>query len=150
DEPAPGSCRSLKRVICGGESLPSKMVNQVFDTLQVDFHHSYGPTETSIAATEWTCRRGEKQSNAPIGKPLGNAQIHILDAMMRPMPRGAPGELYIGGICVGRGYLNRAELTAEKFLPNPFSADPGARFYRTGDLARYRPDGTIEFCGRLD
>jgi amino acid adenylation domain-containing protein len=143
-------CRSLRRVICGGESLSIETVNDFFDKLSAEFHHSYGPTETSIAATEWTCRREGNYSMAPIGRPLGNTQVYILEAMMQPAPLGVPGELYIGGTCVGRGYLNRADLTAERFVPDLFSTEPGARFYKTGDIARYLPDGNITFCGRLD
>jgi amino acid adenylation domain-containing protein len=150
DESRRGTCRSLKRVICGGESLSIETAYQFFDKLDAEFHHSYGPTETSIAATEWTCRRESKRQIAPIGKPLGNIQVYILDALMQPGPVGVRGELYIGGICVGRGYLNHADLTAERFAPDLFSVDPGARFYKTGDLARHLPDGEIEFCGRLD
>jgi nonribosomal peptide synthetase DhbF len=150
DEPGLEVCRSLKRVICGGESLSIEAVNHFFERFDAEFHHSYGPTETSIAATEWTCRRESKHLIAPIGKPLGNIQVYILDAAMQPAPIGSPGELYIGGICVGRGYLNRPDLTAERFVPDPFGNDPGGRFYRTGDLARYLSGGDIEFCGRVD
>ena len=146
----PGTCWSLKRVICGGESIPIETVNHFFDKLNAELHHSYGPTETSIAATEWTCERDSKHLIAPIGKPLGNIRVYILATRMQPAPMGIPGELYIGGICVGRGYLNHADLTAERFVPDSFSTDPGMRFYKTGDLARYLPDGNIEFCGRLD
>jgi amino acid adenylation domain-containing protein len=142
--------RSLKRVICGGESLSIETANHFFDKSDAEFHHSYGPTETSIAATEWTCQRESKHLVAPIGKPLGNIQVYILDTMMQPAPIGVPGELYIGGVCVGRGYLNHADLTAERFAPDLFSIDPGARFYKTGDLARYLTGGEVEFCGRLD
>ncbi|MBS1213529.1 MAG: non-ribosomal peptide synthetase, partial [Proteobacteria bacterium] len=86
----------------------------------------------------------------PIGRPIANTQIHILDKWGQPTPIGVPGELHIGGVSVGRGYLNRPELTAEKFIPDPFATAPDARLYKTGDLARWRDDGTIEYLGRLD
>ena len=100
--------------------------------------------------TYWACERGSNRWTIPIGRPIANTQIYILDSHMQPVPIGVPGELYIGGDGLARGYLNRPELTAEKFVPNPFSNDPGARLYRTGDRARYRPDGNIEFLGRVD
>ena len=86
----------------------------------------------------------------PIGRPIANTEIYILDRYLKPVPVGVPGELYIGGAGLARGYLNRPELTEEKFIGHPFSADPAARLYKTGDLARYRSDGNIEYLGRLD
>jgi long-subunit acyl-CoA synthetase (AMP-forming) len=86
----------------------------------------------------------------PIGKPIANTHIHVLDELMEPTPKGIPGEIYIGGAGLARGYLGHAELTAQRFVPNPFSPVPGERLYRTGDLARYRPDGSLEFLGRID
>jgi non-ribosomal peptide synthetase component F/acyl carrier protein len=144
---------TLRRVICGGESLPMEMVEQFFARLgDTELHHSYGPTETSIAATEWTCTLdGERSLRvAPIGRPLANTETYVLDAGLRPVPVGVTGELFIGGEALGRGYLHRPHLTAEKFIPHSFSARPGARLYRTGDKVRYRPDGNIEFIGRVD
>jgi amino acid adenylation domain-containing protein len=116
--------------------------------------NAYGPTETTITATvyEIATRSGDNTANqrVPIGRPLANRAIYILDQHRHPVPIGVHGHLHIGGVSLARGYLNRPELTAEKFIPDPFSAEPGARMYKTGDLARYRPDGNIEFLGRAD
>jgi amino acid adenylation domain-containing protein/FkbM family methyltransferase len=151
NEPQLQASRSLKRVICGGESLSQETLRRFYARLaSVELHHSYGPTETSIAATEWTSAPDAAWPVAPIGKPLANTQIYVLDAAMRPTPLGIPGELYIGGVAVGRGYLRRPELTAERFVPHLFSDEAGARLYRTGDLVRYLPDGNVEFLGRTD
>src|SRR5205823_1301215 len=113
-------------------------------------HHSYGPTETAIAASEAVCPRQGLERVMPIGRPLANTRLYILDEAMEPVPLGVTGELYIGGYGVGRGYLNRPALTAERFVPDPFSREAGERLYRTGDLARYLPDGEVEFRGRAD
>jgi amino acid adenylation domain-containing protein len=112
------------------------------------FLNVYGPTETTIAATVAKCAAGEQKPS--IGRPIANTQIYILDRHLQPVPVGVPGELHIGGIGLARGYLNRPELTAEKFIPHPFSDEPSARLYKTGDLARYLPDGNIDFLGRID
>src|SRR5205823_9914424 len=107
----------------------------------------YGPTEDTTYSTF-----ALRSSNGPatIGRPIANTQVYILDSRLHPVPVGVPGELCIGGDGLARGYLNHPELTAEKFVPDPFSSRPGARLYKTGDLARYFPDGNIEFIGRLD
>jgi surfactin family lipopeptide synthetase A len=110
----------------------------------------YGPTEAAVHVTFWACERESRLRTVPIGRPIANTQIHILDRHLQPTPIGVPGELHIGGIGLARGYHNRAELTAEKFIPDPFRSVPGARLYKTGDLARYLPDGAIEYLGRLD
>ena len=139
---------SLRRVICGGDVLPADLERKFFTSLTAELYNFYGPTEASIGATLWRCDAGTSdRANVPIGRPIANTRVYILDAHLEPVPIGIPGELYIGGDGVARGYLNRSELTAEHFLANPFA--PG-RLYRTGDLARYRGDGAIEFLGRCD
>jgi amino acid adenylation domain-containing protein len=141
---------SLRRVFCGGEALPIALQERSFALLDAELHNLYGPTETAIDGAFWKCRPGSRGITVPIGRPIGNTQIYLLSEDMRPVPMGVAGELYIGGGGVARGYLRRADLTAERFVPDPFSAKTGARFYKTGDLARYHPVGAIEFLGRLD
>jgi amino acid adenylation domain-containing protein len=144
-------CRNLIRVLCGGETLPASLARRFYERLpDTDLHNLYGPTETAIDATAWNCRYGIAGSSVPIGRPIANARIYILDSYHKPAPIGVAGEIYIGGVQVGRGYLNRAELTTERFLPDPFGREPGARIYRTGDLGRWLPGGNIEFIGRND
>jgi amino acid adenylation domain-containing protein len=148
-------CNSLKRVVCGGEELPVELQERLFGTLQdVELQNTYGPTEASIDVTCWVCRpeNGSRSNRerVPIGRPIANTQIYILDSHLQPVPVGVPGELHIAGVGLARGYLNRPDFTAEKFIPKPFSNEPGARLYKTGDLARYLLDGNIEFLGRLD
>ncbi|WP_375515431.1 amino acid adenylation domain-containing protein [uncultured Nostoc sp.] len=146
------NCRFLRHITCGGEALPSELIERFFAQLSLDnvFHNCYGPTEASIDATFWTCQRGTNYTIAPIGRPITNAEIYILDENLQPVPVGESGELHIGGIGLARGYLNRPELTTEKFIFNPFSSEVGARLYKTGDLARFLPDSNIEFLGRID
>jgi amino acid adenylation domain-containing protein len=144
-------CRSLKRVICSGEALPCQLQQRFFERLGAELHNLYGPTEAAVDVAYWQCERdSDPRRIVPIGRPVANTRLYILDRRGQPVPVGVAGELHIGGVQVARGYLNRPELTAEKFIPDPFSSDPKARLYRTGDLARYRPDGAIEFLGRLD
>jgi acyl carrier protein len=114
----------------------------------VSLWNLYGPTETTVWSTIYKVTWGK--GPVPIGRPIGNTQTYLLDAHLQPIPAGVPGELHIGGVGLARGYLNRPELTAEAFIPNPFSTRRGARLYRTGDVARCLPDGHIEFLGRLD
>lgn len=143
-------CRSLRDVICSGEALPADLRDRFFAQLDARLHNLYGPTEAAVDVTFWQCRRGDRSTIVPIGRPVANTQIYILDRLMQPVPVGIPAELYIGGVQVARGYLNRPELTAERFVPDPFRDEPGARLYKTGDLARYHPDGNIEYLGRSD
>ncbi|MEW6737627.1 MAG: amino acid adenylation domain-containing protein, partial [Acidobacteriota bacterium] len=119
---------------------------------EISLHNAYGSTETTITTTIFESNADSVSAGlaVPIGQPIGNTQVYILDRRMHPVPIGIAGELHIGGNGLARGYLNRAELTAEKFIPNPFSTEPGSRLYRSGDLARFLPDGNIEFIGRID
>ena len=144
------TCKCLKRITCGGETLSLELQERFFSKLDAELHNLYGPTEASIDVTWWACKRGSGQRVVPIGRPIANTQIYVLDSHLQPVPIGVAGELYIAGVSLARGYLNRADLTAEKFIPHPFSNEPGARLYKTGDLARYLPDGAIEFLGRAD
>jgi amino acid adenylation domain-containing protein len=144
------TCDSLRHVICGGEALSVDLVERFFARLNAELHNQYGPTEASIDATFRTCQRGSDHLLVPIGRPIDNTQVYVLAERLEPAPIGVPGELYIGGVGLARGYLNRPELTAERFIPNPFSQQPGARLYKTGDLVRYRTDGNIDYLGRLD
>jgi amino acid adenylation domain-containing protein len=138
--------------VIGGENLTAEVIAfwEKFapDTVLIN---EYGPTETVVGCCVYRVPRGAHTAGViPIGRPIANTQLYILDEDRQPVAVGTPGELYIGGAGVARGYLNRPDLTAERFLPDPFSATPGARLYKTGDLARYLPDGTIECLGRLD
>jgi amino acid adenylation domain-containing protein len=143
-------CGSLRRVICSGEALSVELEERFFARLEAELHNLYGPTEAAIDVTYWACERGQKRRTVPIGRPISNLQIYILDSYKNPVPVGVLGELHIGGVGLARGYLNRTELTAEKFVSNPFCKETGARLYTTGDLARYGADGVIEYVGRID
>ncbi|PRG06999.1 non-ribosomal peptide synthetase [Burkholderia ambifaria] len=143
-------CTSLRRVVCSGEALPYDLQQRCLARLDVRLFNLYGPTEAAVDVTAWECRRDDPHRIVPIGRPIANTRVYIVDAQLQPVPIGVAGELLIGGTPVGRGYHGEPELSAEKFIADPFSADPHARLYRTGDLARYRPDGNIEFLGRID
>jgi amino acid adenylation domain-containing protein len=138
-------CETLK-ILCGGEVLSRELADQLLQRGGAVWN-LYGPTETTIWST--ACRV-EVGGNVHIGRPIANTTVYILDRQLEPLPVGVPGELYIGGDGLARGYLNRPELTAERFISDPFSTDPGARLYRTGDVARYLPFGDIEYLGRSD
>ena len=142
-------CALLKQVICGGEALPPDLERRFHARLSAGLHNLYGPTEAAVEVTYWTCR-GEARGSVPIGRPVANTQIRLLDRDLAPVPAGVPGELHIGGVQLARGYLGRPELTAERFIPDPFAGEPGARLYKTGDLARYLAGGEIDFLRRLD
>jgi amino acid adenylation domain-containing protein len=138
--------RDLK-ILCGGEALSRELATALLGT-SGSLWNLYGPTETTIWSTVHEVRDGA--GPVPIGRPIANTQLYVLDRHGQPTPVGVPGELHIGGDGVARGYLKRPELTAARFLPDPFCGQAGARMYRTGDLARYRPDGTLEYLGRMD
>ncbi len=141
-------CASLRRVIASGEALPVALSNRFFDRLPgVELHNLYGPTEAAVDVTYHACLPGEDR--VPIGLPVANTRIHLVDAEGLEVPVGVAGELCIGGVQVGRGYLRRPGLTADRFVPDPFGA-PGARLYRTGDLARFLQNGEVEYLGRID
>ena len=144
------ACSSLRRVICSGEALPLEVQDRFFERLQAELHNLYGPTEAAVDVTYWACIPNYSRSIVPIGRPIWNTQIYILDPRLQPVPVGVPGELHIGGVGLARGYLNRPQLTAEKFIRDPFRAQAGARLYKTGDLCRFLPDGNIEYLGRID
>jgi amino acid adenylation domain-containing protein len=145
-------CGSVRRVISSGEALPAELVGRFFETLpHAELHNLYGPTEAAVDVTFWPCTPADAGRAVPIGRPVANTRIYIVDRRSdEPSPARIPGELHIGGVQVGRGYLGRPALTAATFVPDPFSAEPGARLYRTGDLARWRPDGAAEYLGRMD
>ncbi len=138
---------SLRELVVAGEALPDSLASRWSQGRQLT--NAYGPTETTIWATRHVCEVGA-QGNPSIGRPITNTRTYILGPDGEPVPMGVAGELYIGGVGVARGYLNRPGLSAERFLPDPFSKEAGVRLYRTGDLARWAADGTIEFLGRND
>ncbi|MBD2483966.1 amino acid adenylation domain-containing protein [Planktothrix sp. FACHB-1365] len=137
---------ALQNIVVGGESCLPSLVKRWADGRR--FFNLYGPTESTVCATIAQCTKG--MGVLPIGRPIANTKIYILDTENQPVSVGVPGELHIGGIGLARGYLNHPDLTEQKFIPNPFSNESGSRLYKTGDLARYLPDGNIEFLGRID
>lgn len=151
EEPALKSCRSLRRLFCGGEVLSADLQDRFFGRIGwARLHNLYGPTETAIDASHWTCTLEDRRSPVPIGRPISNVEIYALNEHMRPTPVGVASELFIGGAGLARGYHGQAALTAERFVPHPLSQETGSRLYRTGDVGRYAPDGSIEYMGRGD
>jgi amino acid adenylation domain-containing protein len=150
EEPALDRCDSLRLVVCSGEELSHALQERFFARLDCRLENLYGPTEAAVDVTSWTCRRDAESNVVPIGRPIANVRAYILNAALQPVPAGVLGELYIGGEALARGYINRSELTAERFIPDAHSGVPGARLYRTGDVARHLPDGSIQFVGRAD
>lgn len=145
------SLQSLKVVCVAGEECPRQLLKDHFKKLpQVQLYNEYGPTEGTVWSSVYQCKREDIDGQIPIGKPINNVQIYILNKNMRPVPIGVPGELHIGGAGIAQGYLNRSELNEEKFAENSFSNSGSSLLYKTGDLARFRNDGNIEFMGRLD
>nr|UXB94986.1 non ribosomal peptide synthetase [Pseudomonas syringae] len=141
----------LRRVLCSGEALPRSLQRRFEQQLKgVELHNLYGPTEAAIDVTAWDCRATDPGESVPIGRPIANIQMHVLDALGQVQPLGVAGELHIGGIGVARGYLNQPELSAERFIADPFSSDPQARLYKTGDVGRWLPNGALEYLGRND
>ncbi len=141
----------LRAVIVAGEACPNDVLRlHRRRAPEVRFFNEYGPTEATVWCTVYEACEEDRPATIPIGRPIVNTQIYLLDRRMEPVPIGVPGEVYVGGAGVARGYWNRAALTAERFVPDPFGMTPGWRLYRTGDMARYRSDGVIEFIGRRD
>jgi len=143
---------NIRQLILGGEALETSLVRRAVEQAgaPITIWNEYGPTEATVGCMLYQYQVDEFRPYVPIGKPAANTQIHILNEEMEPAPIGIEGEIYIGGCGLARGYINRPELTAERFLPDPFSATGGGRLYRTGDRARYLPEGNIEYLGRRD
>ncbi|HEY0170519.1 MAG TPA: amino acid adenylation domain-containing protein, partial [Pyrinomonadaceae bacterium] len=149
EEEGVADCRSLRQLISSGEALSPQLAARVRERLpRAELDNLYGPTEAAVDVSWWRCEPGAEV--VPIGRPIANLELHILDGFGQPVPIGVAGELHIGGRGLARGYAGRAGLTAEKFTPHPFATEPGGRLYRTGDLARHLADGNIEYLGRLD
>ena len=143
-------CIALRHVLCGGEMMPPELTRDFYARSSAVLHNLYGPAESCIDSTHYLCESPLSGEQVPIGRPVENTQVYILDEYLQPVPVGVRGELYIGGEGLAIGYFNQPIWTAEKFLPNPFAPTPGDRFFRTGDLASFLPDGTIRFHGRTD
>ncbi|MEV5934742.1 non-ribosomal peptide synthase/polyketide synthase [Streptomyces sp. NPDC052079] len=148
-EPTAAHCTSLRRVVCSGEALPRDLQQQFHRLLPAGLHNLYGPTEAAVDVTTWDCAPDDTGTSVPIGRPIWNIRMRVLDSGLRPVPVGTPGELYISGTGLARGYLGRPDLTAERFVADPHGP-AGTRMYRTGDVARWRADGALEYLGRTD
>jgi amino acid adenylation domain-containing protein len=150
EEKSASQCQSIKRVICSGEALRTDHKNRFYEVMNARLYNMYGPTEAAVDVTSYYCDPLVHEDSIPIGSPIDQVDIHILNAEMEKVPDGQTGEIHIGGIQVARGYINQPELTAEKFIPDPFSTTATDRLYKTGDLGRRLPDGNIEYLGRTD
>ena len=139
--------RKGMKILCGGEQMPADLAKQLIPCCS-SLWNMYGPTETTIWSTIYEV--GSAENPIPIGRPIANTRVYLLDGNLKPVPIGVAGELFIAGDGVARGYLNRPELSAERFTSDPFGGDETARMYRTGDLCRWRADGNIEYLGRMD
>ncbi|MGV9270946.1 amino acid adenylation domain-containing protein [Kitasatospora sp. NPDC003701] len=149
-EPAAATCTGLRRVICSGEALPVETRTGFHAVLAgAALHNLYGPTEASVDVTHWECRRGDTGESVPIGRPVANTRVLVLDGALRPVAPGVTGELYLAGVQLARGYLNRPGLTAGRFVADPYGP-PGSRLYRTGDLGRWTDEGVLLYAGRCD
>ncbi len=148
DEPLAAECHPT-RVFCSGEALSAPLRDRFHAVLDADLHNLYGPTEAAVDVTWWNASADDDSDPVPIGFPVWNTGMYVLDSRLRPRPPSVPGDLYIGGVQLARGYLARPDLTADRFIPDPFNPSP-ARLYRTGDVAEWRPDGAIVFHGRSD
>lgn len=144
-----GPIPSLKRVFCSGEALPASLRDRFHRCLQAALHNLYGPTEAAVDVSYWEAGPDDESDPVPIGRPVWNTRLYVLDEELRPLPPGVVGELFLGGVQLARGYVGRSELTAERFLPDPLGG-PGDRMYRTGDLADWREDGVVVYRGRTD
>ena len=143
-------CVSLRYVFCGAEAMPVKLMEKFYQRLNAELFNLYGPTEAAIDVTYWECKAGTKRRSIPIGRPIINTQVYVLDERLRVAPIGVKGELYVGGDSLARGYWQRGGLTADRFVPHPYSKTPGARLYRTGDVVRWNDAGELEYLGRND
>ena len=149
EEPGLGELRAIRQVVCSGEALPLDAVERFFELMpHARLDNLYGPTEAAVDVTWWPCKPHDPLGLVPIGHPIANTRMYVLDEQLRLVPPGAEGELYIGGVQVGMGYVARPDLTAERFLPDPFN--PGGRMYKTGDVGRWLSNGAIEYMGRAD
>ena len=151
DQPGIDRLGVLRTVLCGGETMDREVHDRLFERLpEARLAHFYGPTEAAISCLFHECDRASPAGPIPIGRPIANMRVYLLDASLQPVPMGIPAEIFIGGVGLARGYLNRPDSTADRFVPDPISGEAGGRLYRTGDVAKLREDGAVEFLGRSD